>query len=77
MFTTNPVHRFFQMWQQMDCNAGHITLANPSGCIGDIFPWVEVTIGAGSNGLPQPQNFNDASTGEGATVDGLLQRPAG
>ena len=31
-YDNSPVHRFYQMWQQMDCNAGYITLANPSGC---------------------------------------------
>ena len=44
------------------------TAANPSGCNADLFPWVEVTVGAGTNGLPQPAGFNDESTGEGATA---------
>jgi phospholipase C len=67
-YASSPVHRFFQMWQQLDCNALYATTDNPSGCLADLFPWVEVSIGAGSNGKPQPQNFNDQTTGEGSTA---------
>ena len=67
-YDNSPVHRFYQMWQQFDCSAAHITTANPSGCIGDLFPWVEDSIGAGDNGLPQPIGFNDTTTKEGSTA---------
>jgi phospholipase C len=66
-YTASPVHRFFQMWQQTDCNADYATFDNPSGCLNDLFPWVETTIGAGSNGNPQPAHFTDTTTGEGST----------
>jgi phospholipase C len=66
-YTASPVHRFYQMWQQMDCSSAHATPQNPSGCRADLFPWVEVTIGAGSNGRPLPANFTDLSTHEGST----------
>jgi phospholipase C len=59
------------MWQQVDCSAGQASERNPSGCLSDLFPWVEVTIGAGSNGKPQPEGFNLASTGEGGTAMGF------
>jgi phospholipase C len=70
-YTASPVHRFYQMWQQMDCSAAQITDANSSGCNASLFPWVEVTIGAGSNGSPQPAGFTDKTTGEGATAMGF------
>jgi acid phosphatase len=41
-YTGDPVHRFFQMWQDYD--AGKL----------DKFVWVETTIGTGSNGNPPP-----------------------
>lgn len=66
-YAASPVHRLFQMWQQVDCSASAATKANPSGCLNDLFPWVEVTVGAGSNGAAQPAGFNDATTGEGST----------
>ena len=66
-YRPSPVHRFFQMWQQTDCAISHATAANPSGCLNDLFPWVETTIGAGSNGKPQPSGFTDETTGEGST----------
>ena len=70
-YAASPVHRFYQMFQQMDCSAKYATAANPSGCLNDLFPWVEVTIGAGSNGAAQPAGFNDQSTGEGSTSMGF------
>jgi phospholipase C len=66
-YTNSPVHRFFQMWQQTDCNIDYATQDNPSGCLNDLFPWVETTIGTGSNGAKQPKNFNDTTTEEGST----------
>ena len=65
-YAGSPVHRFYQMWQQLDCNMKNATRANPSGCLADLFPWVEVTIGTGSNGNPRPKPFNDETTHEGA-----------
>jgi phospholipase C len=41
-YTGDPVHRFFQMWQDFD--GGKL----------DKFVWVEETIGTGSNGAPPP-----------------------
>ena len=46
----SPVHRFYQMWQQLDCDATHATKRDPSGCQADLFPWVEETVSSGSNG---------------------------
>ena len=70
-YASSPVHRFYQMWQQLDCNPGYATPFNPSGCLNDLFPWVEVTIGAGSNGHAQPSGFSNLSTGEGSTAMGF------
>ena len=68
-YANSPVHRFYQMWQQTDCSVSHATASNPSGCLNDLFPWVEVTIGAGSDGssgfTTPPTNY--LSTGEGST----------
>lgn len=70
-YAASPVHRFYQGWQQADCNLANATRANPSGCLSDLFPWVEVSVGAGSNGKAQPTGFNDQSTGEGSTSMGF------
>jgi phospholipase C len=70
-YANSPVHRYYQMFQQLDCNASYATTTNPSGCRADLFPWVEVTVGAGTNGNPQPKGFNDESTHEGATSMGF------
>ena len=76
-YAASPVHRFYQMWQQLDCSVAHITRENPSGCNARLFPWVEVTFGAGSNGAPPASNFsteysaNGVTTGEGSTAMGF------
>jgi phospholipase C len=70
-YAASPVHRFYQMWQQLDCSGAYATESNPSGCLSDLFPWVETTVGAGSNTKPQPANFNELTTGEGSTAMGF------
>jgi phospholipase C len=70
-YANSPVHRFYQMWQQFDCNAANATRSNPSGCRNDLWPWVEVSVGAGTNGLPQPSGFDVFSTKEGSTSMGF------
>ncbi len=76
-YAASPVHRFYQMWQQLDCSLSHATASNPSGCNAHLFPWVEVTVGAGTNGIKQPANFSTEysatakTTGEGSTSMGF------
>ncbi len=45
-YAASPVHRFYQMWQQLNCSLARATATNPSGCAASLFPWVEVTVGA-------------------------------
>ena len=82
-YSASPVHRFYQMWQQLDCNADRSTYSNPSGCDARLFPWVETTEGAGANGITQPANFSTdyspsaVTTGEGATAMGFYNMQKG
>jgi phospholipase C len=44
--TGDPVHRFFQMWQQNDCDyIHHHRPQNPSGCLHDLYTWVATSVG--------------------------------
>jgi phospholipase C len=76
-YAASPVHRFYQMWQQLDCSVDHATATNPSGCDAALFPWVETTQGAGSNGVAPAANFSTEyspsgkTTGEGSTAMGF------
>ena len=70
-YAASPVHRFMQMQQQLDCDAAASDLSNGWGCTSDLYPWVEVTIGAGSNGAAPPAGFTDESTGEGSASMGF------
>src|SRR5580658_5901628 len=49
-YAASPVHRFYQMQQQLNCQPREWNWLNPSGCDGRLFAWVETTFGAGSNG---------------------------
>ena len=70
-YAGSPVHRFYQMWQETDCAVAHATPSNPSGCLNDLFPWVEVSVGTGSNGGAQAQPFTNITTGEGSDSVGF------
>jgi phospholipase C len=63
-YASSPAHRFYQMWQQLDCHAASGT---PT-CANDLFAWVEATVGSGSNGKPPPPGFKYK---EGATALGF------
>jgi phospholipase C len=76
-YAASPVHRFYQMWQQLDCSLSHASIQYPNGCDSLLFPWVEVTEGAGQNGEAQPSDFsieyspNGVTTGEGSSSMGF------
>ena len=61
----SPVHRFYQMWQQLDCDVTKATGLNPSGCQADLFPWVEETVSSGSNGNPKPKPLKEGNISMG------------
>jgi len=70
-YDASPVHRLFQMWQQLDCKKSYATAANPSGCLADLFPWVEDSVGSNYNGKAQPVGFTNLSSGEGSSSMGF------
>jgi phospholipase C len=76
-YSASPVHRFYQMTQQLNCSRGAASRDNPSGCTANLFAWVEVTVGAGTNGVSQPANFSTeysptaTTTGEGSSALGF------
>ena len=73
-YWSSPVHRLFQMWQDLDCSAAKATSADPSGCAHDLFAWVERTVGSGSNGKAPPSG---GYPGEGSTSPLFLNMQAG
>jgi phospholipase C len=77
-YAASPVHRFYQMWQQLNCSHSAASRDNPSGCNGQLFAWVEVTFGAGSDGAAPASTFSTewapsptVTTGEGSTALGF------
>jgi phospholipase C len=76
-FAASPAHRFYQMWQQLDCSSTQVTARLPSGCDSALYAWVEVSVGMGKSGRPPPANFSaeyspgSSTTGEGSTALGF------
>jgi phospholipase C len=73
-YSASPVHRFYQMWQQLNCSLEQASWENPSGCNGQLFSWVEATVGAGTNGLTQTQY---AQSYYGPSFSEFFEYPAG
>ena len=89
-YAASPVHRLFQMWQQLDCSVGKTEGEKRDGdrhegdrhegpgrqnCANDLFAWVEVTVGAGSNGKAPPVPFTPEFDRRRLDGDEFLQRP--
>lgn len=63
-YAGSPVHRFFQMWQELDCDKAHIDGKHPSGCLADLFSFVETTVSSGSSGgAPKALKEGDIALG--------------
>ncbi len=78
-FTDNvgdPVHRFFQMWQQNDCSTANITPGNPSGCAHDLYTWVATTVGWQITKDGEPPT-DDQGTFQGGIAMGFYNMAAG
>ncbi|MFY9655926.1 MAG: alkaline phosphatase family protein [Methylocystis sp.] len=73
--TGDPVHRFFQMWQQNDCSALSVSPTNPSGCVHDLYVWVATSVGwqLTQSGLPPT---DDEQTFQGAVAMGFYNMAA-
>jgi phospholipase C len=74
--TGDPVHRFFQMWQQNDCKFSYSSSQNPSGCLHDLYTWVATTVGwqVTQDGNPPT---DDQGTFQGGIAMGFYNMAAG
>ncbi len=69
----DPVHSFFQMWQQSDCSMAYASADNPSGCLADLTTWVAVSVGWAVGRPPA----NELDTAQGGTPMGFYNIAAG
>ncbi|HEY6241077.1 MAG TPA: alkaline phosphatase family protein [Burkholderiales bacterium] len=61
-YTGDTIHRLYQMWQQSDCSLVNATHHNPSGCLNDLYPFVNTTFNTSDNGVGNSMailNMND------------------
>jgi phospholipase C len=74
-YTENTAHRFFQMWQQSDCDVRHATARNPSGCLSDLYPFVTTTfLAPAERGSGTPMAFFNVNAGDAPFLKSLADR---
>jgi phospholipase C len=72
----DPVHRFFNMWQQNDCSAASFSTQNPSGCLHDLYTWVATSVGWQITQDGKPPT-NNQGTFQGGIEMGVYNMAAG
>jgi phospholipase C len=71
-YTEDTIHRFFQMWQQSDCDVRHAAGTNPSGCLSDLYPFVTTTfLAPQEEGSGTPMAFFNVNTGDAPILKNL------
>jgi phospholipase C len=74
-YTEDTVHRFFQMWQQSDCDVRHATARNPTGCLSDLYPFVTTTfLAPAERGSGTPMAFFNVNAGDAPFLKSLADR---
>ncbi len=63
-YTGDTIHRFYQMWQQSDCSLGNATRANPTGCLSDLYPFVNISFSTNDNGVGNQMAFFNVNDGD-------------
>jgi phospholipase C len=80
-YTGDMTHRFYQAWQQQDCNIANATKDNPTGCLLDLFPFVMATYSPpnfmtlkGNFSLGNEMGFYDAEQEQASLLKELADR---
>jgi phospholipase C len=63
-YSGDMVHRFYQMWQESDCDARRASPENPSGCLSDLYPFVATTFSGKVNDGSNAMGFYNAERGD-------------
>ena len=73
-YTEDTIHRFFQMWQQSDCSIQHATRENPTGCLGDLLPYIITTFaGTTEEGMGTSMAFFNMNQGDAPILKRLAE----
>jgi phospholipase C len=73
-YTGDTIHRFYQMWQQSDCSVASATRANPSGCLSDLYPFVNISFSTRDNGVGNPMAFFNVQDGDAPFLERLADQ---
>ncbi|WOJ90844.1 alkaline phosphatase family protein [Methylocapsa polymorpha] len=73
-YTGDMTHRFYQAFQQQDCNLSYATKANPSGCLNDLFPFVMATYSASNKSQGNEMGFYNAELEQASLLKTLADR---
>jgi phospholipase C len=73
-YTGDLTHRFYHMWQQVDCDPSNVTATNPAGCDMDLFPFVLQTVSTAQNGDGNPLAFFNVQDGDAPFLTSLANQ---
>jgi len=63
-YTGDTIHRLFQMWQQSNCALSNASRENPTGCLSDLYPFVNISFSTSDNGVGNPMAFFNVNNGD-------------
>ncbi|HEX9455481.1 MAG TPA: alkaline phosphatase family protein, partial [Candidatus Binatia bacterium] len=63
-YTGDTIHRLFQMWQQSNCALSNASPDNPTGCLSDLYPFVNISFSTNDNGVGNPMAFFNVNNGD-------------
>ncbi len=76
-YTGDPIHRFFQMWQQSHFRKQGASSKRKTEEGHDLYTWVAVQVGNGGNGNPPSTPFGVDSTHQGGVPMGFYNMETG
>jgi acid phosphatase len=63
-YTGDTIHRFYQMWQQSNCALSNASADNPTGCLSDLYPFVNISFSTNDAGVGNPMAFFNVNDGD-------------
>ncbi|MEJ0095657.1 MAG: alkaline phosphatase family protein [Methylocella sp.] len=73
-YTGDQTHKFFPMYQMMDCKLSSATKENPSGCLSDLYPFAGSTFGGSNNNVGADMGFLNAEQEQASMLKALADR---
>jgi acid phosphatase len=73
-YSGDTSHSFYQMWQQSDCSQRNATRGNPSGCLNDLYPFVNISFSTADNGVGNSMAVYNLNKGDAPFLKKLANK---